>query len=89
MKRAYISVSNKENIEVLAKNLVNNNYEIVSTGGTYKYLKDKGFSPVESSTITGFEELLEGKVKSLHPKIFSGILANNKDGGIVLSWSRF
>ncbi len=79
MKRAYISVSNKENIEVLAKNLVNNNYEIVSTGGTYKYLKDKGFSPVESSTITGFEELLEGKVKSLHPKIFSGILANNKE----------
>ncbi len=76
MKKAYISVSNKDNIEILAKNLIDNDYQIISTGGTYKYLQDKGFNPIESSTLTGFEELLGGKVKSLHPKIFSGILAD-------------
>ena len=77
--RAYISVSNKENIEILAKNLIDKKYEIVSTGNTYKYLKEKGIDAVESSTITGFGELLGGKVKSLHPDIFAGILANAEE----------
>ena len=74
--RAYISVSNKENIEILAKNLKDKNWEIISTGNTFNYLKEKGIEVLESSTITGFNELLGGKVKSLHPEIFSGILAN-------------
>ncbi len=77
--RAYISVFNKENIEILAKNLIDKKYEIVSTGNTYKYLKEKGIEAVESSTITGFGELLGGKVKSLHPDIFAGILANQEE----------
>jgi len=77
--RAYISVANKENIEILAKNLVDKKYEIISTGNTYKYLKEKGINAVESSTITGFDELLGGKVKSLHPEIFAGILANKEE----------
>lgn len=77
--RAYISTSNKENIEILAKNLIDKKYEIISTGGTFKYLKDKGIKVTESSTLTGFEELLGGKVKSLHPTIFAGILANKEE----------
>lgn len=78
-KRAYISVSDKENIEILAKNLQDKKYEIVSTGNTYKYLKEKGINAIESSEITGFTELLGGKVKSLHPDIFAGILANEQE----------
>ncbi len=75
MKRAYITVANKENIEVLAKNLINKDYEIVSTGNTYNYLVSCGIKAAKSSDITGFSELLGGKVKSLHPKIFADILA--------------
>ena len=77
--RAYISVANKENIEILAKNLIDKKYEIISTGNTYKYLKEKGIAAIESSSITGFNELLSGKVKSLHPEIFAGILANKEE----------
>ena len=78
-KRAYISVFDKKGIEELAKKLEALDYEIVSTGGTFKYLKENGINPTESSTITGFTELLGGKVKSLHPKIFAGILANENE----------
>lgn len=77
--RAYISVFNKEGIEVLAKNLVKKGFEIVSTGNSAKYLKDNGIKVTESSEITGFSELLGGKVKSLHPSIFAGILANENE----------
>ncbi len=78
-KRAYISVFNKKNIENIAKKLISLNYEIISTGNTSKYLKDKGIEVTESSTITGFSELLGGKVKSLHPEIFAGILADENE----------
>lgn len=77
--RAYISVFNKENIEILAKNLIDKNYEIISTGNTAKYLLDKGIKVTESSSLTGFNELLGGKVKSLHPTIFAGLLANEEE----------
>ncbi len=73
-KRAYISVFNKEGIVDLAKKL--KGWEIISTGNTCALLKENGIDAVESSTITGFNELLGGKVKSLHPKIFAGILAD-------------
>ena len=75
-KRAYISVFNKKGIENAAKRLIELNYEIISTGNTYEYLKSNGINTTESSTITGFRELLSGKVKSLHPEIFAPILAN-------------
>lgn len=78
-KRAYISVSDKTNIEIAAKKLEKLGYEIISTGNTYNYLREQGISATESSTITGFSELLSGKVKSLHPEIFAGILANEKE----------
>lgn len=75
-KRAYISVFEKEGIVELAKELVKNKFEIVSTGGTYNLLKENNIEVVEVSEVTGFPEMLHGKVKSLHPAIFAGILAD-------------
>lgn len=75
-KRAYISVFNKENIVDFAQELVKNNFEIISTGGTFKLLKENGIEVTEVSEITNSPEMLSGKVKSLHPKIFAGILAD-------------
>ncbi|MBZ9636069.1 bifunctional phosphoribosylaminoimidazolecarboxamide formyltransferase/IMP cyclohydrolase [Clostridium sp. FP1] len=81
IKTALISVFDKENILNLATSLQNNGVEIISTGGTFKYLKDNGIKVVEISDITGFEEILDGRVKTLHPTIHSGILAirDNKE----------
>lgn len=78
-KRAYISVSDKTGIETAAGKLAESGYEIISTGNTCNYLKEKGINVVESSEITGFNELLGGKVKSLHPEIFAGILADENE----------
>lgn len=75
MKRALISVSNKDNIVSFARKLVKNNYEIISTGGTYQVLKEAGVSVDKVEDVTGFPEMLDGRVKTLHPKIHGGILA--------------
>ena len=72
--KALISVYKKEGIEKLAEELSNLGYEIVSTGGTAKYLKERGINVKEVSEITAFPEILEGRVKTLHPKIHGGIL---------------
>jgi len=81
IKTALISVFNKENILGLATSLQNNGVQIISTGGTFKYLKENGIKVSEISDITGFEEILDGRVKTLHPVIHSGILAirDNKE----------
>lgn len=76
-KRALISVYDKKDIVDFAKKLIDKNYEIVSTGGTAKTLKEANIEVIEVSTVTGFEEILNGRVKSLHPQIFGGILAQN------------
>ncbi len=75
MKRALFSSYYKEGIEKLASYLQKKDYEVLSTGGTYKYLKDKGIAVTEVSSATGFPEILEGRVKTLHPVIHAGILA--------------
>lgn len=76
-KRALISVYDKEGIVEFAQELQQKfNYEIVSTGGTYKALKDAGLKVIETSELTGFTELLNGRVKTLHPSIHAGILAD-------------
>lgn len=81
IKRAIISVFNKDNILELAKFLREKDVEIISTGGTYKYLKNNGIEVTEVSEITNFPEMLDGRVKTLHPKIHGGILAirDNKE----------
>lgn len=75
MKRALISVYDKRNLLELAEFLVMNSVEIISTGGTYKYLKESDIKVTEVSEVTGFEEILDGRVKTLNPFIHGGILA--------------
>lgn len=77
MKRAYISVYDKENIVEFAQELTKKyKFEIVSTGGTFDLLKQNGIAAVEVSQLTNSPEMLSGKVKSLHPAVFAGILAD-------------
>lgn len=75
LKRALISVFDKDGILDLAKFLVERGVEILSTGGTYKYLQTNEIPVTEVSDVTGFEEILDGRVKTLHPFIHGGILA--------------
>lgn len=75
IKRAIISVSDKTGIVNFAKELTNLGIEIISTGGTAKALKAAGIKVVGISDVTGFPECLDGRVKTLHPKVHAGILA--------------
>lgn len=75
MKKALISVSNKTNIAEFAKELVKNDFEIISTGGTLKYLEENSVKCTSIEKYTGFPEILEGRVKTLHPKVHGGLLA--------------
>src|SRR5665647_1709562 len=79
LTRALISVFDKTGVLELAQFLVSRNVEILSTGGTFKYLKENGVPVLEVSDVTGFEEILDGRVKTLHPIIHSGILAVRDD----------
>ena len=74
-KRALISVFDKDGVLDFAKFLVSKDVEIVSTGGTYKYLKENGLDVIEINEVTNFPEMLDGRVKTLHPLVHAGILA--------------
>ena len=78
IKNALISVSDKENLNNLLKTLRKYKINIISSGGTYRSIKKMGFRCKEVSEYTGFDEMLDGRVKTLHPKIHSGILFNRK-----------
>jgi len=73
-KRALISVSDKTGIIDFAKGLQALGIEILSTGGTAKLFRDNGIPVIEVSDYTGFPEMLDGRVKTLHPKVHGGIL---------------
>ncbi|MFA6992123.1 MAG: bifunctional phosphoribosylaminoimidazolecarboxamide formyltransferase/IMP cyclohydrolase [Candidatus Gracilibacteria bacterium] len=75
IKRALISVSNKEGVVEFAKKLAGLGIEILSTGGTAKALKEAGIKVKDVSDYTGFPEMMDGRVKTLHPKIHGGLLA--------------
>ncbi len=74
-KRALISVSDKTNIVEFAKGLEKYGFEIISTGGTFTYLKNNGVACISIEDVTHFPEILEGRVKTLHPKIHGGLLS--------------
>ena len=74
-KRALISVSDKTNIVEFAKGLEKHGFEVISTGGTYTHLKNNGVSCISIEDVTNFPEILEGRVKTLHPKIHGGLLS--------------
>lgn len=78
-RRALISVFYKDGILDLARYLAGNGWEILSTGGTQKYLKENGVPVIDVSSVTGFPECLDGRVKTLHPRIHAGILAVRKN----------
>ena len=74
-KRVLISVSDKTGLIGFAKFLEEKNYELISTGGTFKHLKDAGLHPIQIDEVTEFPEMLDGRVKTLHPKVHGGLLA--------------
>ncbi len=76
VRRALISVSDKSKLAEFAKKLELLGIEIVSTGGTATHLRDQGIPVLPVSEVTGFPEILEGRVKTLHPAVHGGILAN-------------
>ena len=77
-KIALISVSDKTGIDSIASELSKMGYDIISTGGTAKHLISKGIKIIPISEFTKFEEILEGRVKTLHPIIHAGILAKSQ-----------
>lgn len=74
-KKALISVSDKSGLVDFARFLEEQNYELISTGGTFKNLKDAGLNPIQIDEVTDFPEMLDGRVKTLHPKVHGGLLA--------------
>jgi len=79
IKRALISVSNKDGIVEFATALAAKNIEILSTGGTARKLKEAGLAVIDVSDYTGFPEMMNGRVKTLHPKVHGGLLAVRDD----------
>lgn len=78
-KKALISVWDKSNLELIAKFLLDAGYELISTGGTAKAISDYGIPVTDISKITNQKEVMNGRVKTLHPKIFGGILADREN----------
>ncbi len=79
MKRALISVSDKTGIVEFAKGLRALGWEVIATGGTMKLLLDNGVEVINISDVTGFPEICDGRVKTLHPKVHGGLLARRDD----------
>ncbi len=76
ISKALISVSNKKGLDLILKKLKDLKIEIISTGGTFNYIRDNGYECTEISKYTEFPEILDGRVKTLHPKIHGGLLAD-------------
>ncbi|HAI69946.1 MAG TPA: bifunctional phosphoribosylaminoimidazolecarboxamide formyltransferase/inosine monophosphate cyclohydrolase, partial [Gammaproteobacteria bacterium] len=85
IQRALISVSDKSGIVPFAQALIEQNVEILSTGGTAKLLAEKGIAVKEVSDYTGFPEMMAGRVKTLHPKIHGGLLGRRGIDEAVMS----
>ncbi len=81
MKRALLSVSDKTGIVDFARGLAAGGFEIVSTGGTARALTDPGIAVTQVSSVTGFPEMMDGRVKTLHPAVHAGILARRGEPG--------
>ncbi len=82
-KRALISVSDKTHLDKLATALAALGVELISTGGTFDYLKSKGFSVLSVSDITKFPEIMGGRIKTLHPLLLGGVLGRRDVDGAV------
>lgn len=85
VQRALLSVSDKTNIVEFARALTERNIQLLSTGGTFKAIQDAGLPVQEVSDYTGFPEMMDGRVKTLHPKVHGGILARRGQDDAVLA----
>ena len=85
IRRALLSVSDKSGLSDLGAALVRHGVELVSTGGTAKALRDAGFDVRDISDLTGFPEMMDGRVKTLHPKVHGGLLAVRNNAEHVAS----
>ncbi|MGY2734228.1 bifunctional phosphoribosylaminoimidazolecarboxamide formyltransferase/IMP cyclohydrolase [Sphingomonas sp. UYP23] len=85
IRRALLSVSDKTGIVDLARGLASHGVELVSTGGTAKALRDAGLDVRDISELTGFPEMMDGRVKTLHPNVHGGLLAVRDDAAHVAS----
>src|SRR5260370_32871317 len=77
VRRALVSVSDKRGVEELARGLHRHGVEVLSTGGTARALRDAGTRVTEVASYTGAPEILDGRVKTLHPKIHGGLLGRD------------
>ena len=78
-KRALVSVSDKTGLVAFVQGLQNAGWEIIATGGTQKLLEDSGIKTIGISDVTGFPEICDGRVKTLHPKVHGGLLARRDE----------
>src|ERR1041385_7068359 len=78
-RRALLTVSDKAGLNEFGKGLAEAGFELLATGGTAAALKAAGLKVIETETLTGFADLLDGRVKTLHPAIHAGILARPKE----------
>ena len=86
VRRALISVSDKRDLAMFVNQLHRSGVDILSTGGTYKTIKDADVPVTEVAQYTGFPEIMDGRVKTLHPKIHGGILGRRSlDEELMLS----
>ena len=85
ISRALLSVSDKTGIEVLGTALVAAGVELLSTGGTFRTLRDAGIAVLEVADYTGFPEMMDGRVKTLHPKIHGGLLGRRGQDDAVMA----
>ena len=79
IKRALLSVTDKSDLTLLCEGLAHKGVELVSTGGTMRHISQAGFPVTAVSDVTGFPEILGGRVKTLHPHIHAGVLADKDD----------
>ena len=85
IKRALISVSDKAGVVQLAQQLAERGVEILSTGGTAKLLVENGITVKGVSSVTGFPEMMDGRIKTLHPRIHGGLLGRRGKDEDVMS----
>jgi phosphoribosylaminoimidazolecarboxamide formyltransferase/IMP cyclohydrolase len=76
IRRALLSVTDKSGLNEVCTALIQNQAELVSTGGTMRHIQEAGFPVTAVSEVTGFPEILNGRVKTLHPRIHAGVLAD-------------
>ena len=84
IRRALVSVSDKNGLDTLVQTLASHDIEILSTGGTHRAIADAGVAVTEVSQHTGFPEMMDGRLKTLHPRVHGGILGRRgQDDGIM------